>query len=300
MGGNQTNFLLAIIIISTWFFLIPILIPMIWFEKKIENIGLFYFFFTLIQHEVIWIACNLFFIILYKCQFNYVEQFKVQSQKWPWYQKDSWNKLLDSTIKVMLYNHFLVIPLALLPNMILDRSPFRMDNSFPTHLEFFYQISFFIICEDFFFYWSHRIFHTNQLYSLFHKVHHEYQNTISVAAEYAHPIEFFFGNIIPSQAGPFLLGKKVHILTNSMWILIRIWKTTEAHSGYDFPASPFGVFPFCSSSRFHNLHHFRFKGNYGSFFTFWDYLCGTLNKKYIFNNDSRELATNPNEKKKTK
>jgi sterol desaturase/sphingolipid hydroxylase (fatty acid hydroxylase superfamily) len=29
---------------------------------------------------------------------------------------------------------------------------------------------------------------------------------------------------------------------------------------------------------YHNLHHERFNGNYGLYFTFWDRLMGTLRK----------------------
>ena len=31
-----------------------------------------------------------------------------------------------------------------------------------------------------------------------------------------------------------------------------------------------------NSSVYHNLHHEKFQGNYGLYFTIWDRLCGTL------------------------
>ena len=127
-------------------------------------------------------------------------------------------------------------------------------------------------------------------------IHHKYQNTISVSAEFTHPVEFLIGNLFPSAIGPLILGSRVHIGTYALWLVLRIWKTTEAHSGYDFPITPFGCLPFTGSSRFHNYHHLHFKGNYGSFFIFWDYLCGTINKRYISIIEN-ELPINPYEEK---
>jgi len=65
-----------------------------------------------------------------------------------------------------------------------------------------------------------------------------------------------------------------------IWIFIRIIKTTEAHSGYEFSWSPLNKLPFFNSADFHNFHHLKFKGNFGSFLTIWDTICGTLNKEY--------------------
>ena len=117
---------------------------------------------------------------------------------------------------------------------------------------------------------------------MFHKLHHEHQNTMAISAEYTHPVEFLLGGLLPSGAGPLILGRKVHIGTYALWLILRIGKTTESHCGYDFPITPFGYLPFTGSSKFHNYHHLYFKGNYGSFFIFWDFVCGTINKKYTY------------------
>ena len=47
------------------------------------------------------------------------------------------------------------------------------------------------------------------------------------------------------------------------------------HSGYDFPWSMFTLIPFQGSALEHDLHHSKNTGNFGSFFTWWDYACGT-------------------------
>jgi sterol desaturase/sphingolipid hydroxylase (fatty acid hydroxylase superfamily) len=52
-------------------------------------------------------------------------------------------------------------------------------------------------------------------------------------------------------------------------------KTTDSHCGYDFPMSPVRVFPFLGEGGAHEYHHLYNKGNYGSFFMFWDEVCKT-------------------------
>ncbi|MHA4894836.1 sterol desaturase family protein [Pedobacter sp. PWIIR3] len=36
-----------------------------------------------------------------------------------------------------------------------------------------------------------------------------------------------------------------------------------------------------NTSIHHNLHHSKFKGNYGLYFRFWDRLMGTENPNYV-------------------
>ena len=61
-----------------------------------------------------------------------------------------------------------------------------------------------------------------------------------------------------------------------MWILLRILETTDGHSVYEFSWSPFRFLPLSASSEHHNFHHLVFKGNYSSFFTYLDGVCGTV------------------------
>ena len=46
------------------------------------------------------------------------------------------------------------------------------------------------------------------------------------------------------------------------------------------------------SSIYHNFHHSHNVGNYGSFFTIWDTLCGTNRHyfKYLANREKKQLA----------
>lgn len=137
-----------------------------------------------------------------------------------------------------------------------------------------------MVVEDFAFYWAHRFLHTPFLYKRIHKIHHEFVNSVSIAATYAHPIEYLLGNTVPTALGFMILGKKCHYVTYMIWIFIRMLETVDGHCGYEFSWSPYRLLPLSGSSEYHNYHHSHNVGTFGSFFTFWDTVLGT-NKDYF-------------------
>ena len=141
---------------------------------------------------------------------------------------------------------------------------------------------FFAVCEDTMFYWGHRFLHTGPMYRAIHKMHHEHHRPISLGAEYAHPLESAIGNIGPFLLGPLLLthfGGGCHFWELLFWTGVRMTETAEAHSGYEIPViSIFSMFPW-SGALMHDFHHSVNQGAYGTFFRFWDYVCGT-DKQY--------------------
>jgi len=185
------------------------------------------------------------------------------------------------SFKIIAFNQFIVVPLFTYANIYVKGVLIRTDyESLPTVLEAIWQIYFFIFVEDFLFYWSHRFLHWNVIYPYIHKIHHEYKNTISIATENVHPIEFILANIAPVNFPILILQKRVHLLTHSMWIWVRVFKATDAHSGYNNPFVPNVPLPKKIPSQYHNFHHLQFVNNYGSFMRFWDDLCGTVAPKY--------------------
>jgi sterol desaturase/sphingolipid hydroxylase (fatty acid hydroxylase superfamily) len=54
------------------------------------------------------------------------------------------------------------------------------------------------------FYSTHRLLHCGKVYIAIHKMHHRFTAPTSVAAVYAHPIEFIFGNLAGVMLGPIL------------------------------------------------------------------------------------------------
>ena len=68
------------------------------------------------------------------------------------------------------------------------------------------------------------VIHHPKLYWI-HKKHHEYHVTITLAAQYAHPIEQLLANTVPVGLAYKLLARvyPVHIFTVIIWLTFRIF-----------------------------------------------------------------------------
>jgi sterol desaturase/sphingolipid hydroxylase (fatty acid hydroxylase superfamily) len=271
----------AILFTLSWFFGVPQIAKFIW-PTKIENEGSFVFFSSYILHEFVFILNNFVMWAIYKLEWSFFERYKIHDKPWPWKEDpEKWNKLILETITLLFVNQVIILPLLLIPHYITNQSPYRCDlDSLPSVFEVIWQTVFFMLVDDFSFYWSHRFLHWDKIYPYIHKIHHKHINSVSVASEYAHPIEFIFGNLLTSNLGPIILGRKTHLFTYLMWVVLRISETTDGHCGYEFSWSPYRLLPMSGSSEFHNYHHLSFKGNYSSFFTYLDRVFGTVNVKY--------------------
>ena len=148
-------------------------------------------------------------------------------------------------------------------------------------------VFFCMLCEDATFYWSHRFLHLPFIYPYIHKMHHTFNQTVSIAAEYTHPIEFALGNMIPTAVGPAILGPNMHLVTVFAWYFVRVGETLDGHCGYDFSFSPYRLIPLSGSAEYHDFHHSRNVGNYSSFFSIWDSVWGT-NAAYHEHLESRQ------------
>lgn len=185
-----------------------------------------------------------------------------------------------------IVNHFMITPLItwlMAPYLLLSIS---VEAPVPSLSTILVEVLFSTVIEDFFFYWCHRLLHIPLLYKHIHKRHHEFRilKGMSIASEFTHPVESFMGNILPVLAGPLLMHS--HIFTVAVWVVIRMLKTCDAHSGYNFPWSPFNAgFPLNEAKR-HDFHHSANIGSFGSFFVVWDRLCGT---DLAFNDRQRKL-----------
>jgi len=130
--------------------------------------------------------------------------------------------------------------------------------------------------NHFVFYWAHRSLHHPWIYGRVHKQHHKYNGTISVAAEYASPLEVIFSNILPSVGGCLFFGCHGSALILFVFIAIRLQETYESHSGYCFHDTVLQKIGLTNSQQaaFHDFHHTGNCGNFGFIWT--DYLFGTM------------------------
>lgn len=126
----------------------------------------------------------------------------------------------------------------------------------------------------------HRIIHLPKFYWI-HKEHHEYNVTMSLAPQYAHPIEHIFANTIPVGIGYKLLSKvyPVHIFTILIWITMRMFETCDGHSGYNWPWGQSQLLPFSAGGSYHYFHHKQNVGNFGAVLNLFDVIFDT-NKEY--------------------
>jgi len=163
-------------------------------------------------------------------------------------------------VRLVLSNQFFI----LLPSHILgywllkDRYGVeRLSTTFfPPWYTVIFQVLFCILVEEIVFYYSHRLLHYGTFYANIHKIHHNFKAPTGIASEYAHPIEYIVGDLIPVMIGPAILN--CHIFVTWIWYFVAIVGTISHHCGYLFPWLIGGLNPL-----FHDYHHYSFIANFG-------------------------------------
>lgn len=149
-----------------------------------------------------------------------------------------------------------------------------------------------ILIHDTYFYWAHRLMHHPKLYRRTHLVHHISVNPSPWAAFAFHPLEA----VLEAAIIPILLfSMPMHPIAFLSFVMFMMLFNVYGHLGYElFPQKlythPLGKW--LNSTIYHNLHHEKFHGNYGLYFTFWDRMCGTLRA------DSAEKVAQVHQRKK--
>jgi sterol desaturase/sphingolipid hydroxylase (fatty acid hydroxylase superfamily) len=245
----------------------------LWDHIALDTVSFFVLGFgTWIAHEIIWLVCNLQYLLIEK--FRLFQQYKIQN--------GSPNNFDEMTREFWfaLKGHFIF----LLPVTLFIGYPiFRLCNvhygPLPSLSQFLGQFIFFNVMEDTMFYWIHRWFHTRSMFLKYHYIHHKYRAPYSLVGEIAHPIEFLLNFLLPTILPPLLAGlfHGVQIMTLWFWFFFRSLRSTEAHSGYVLPwhLAHFLKYVGYQGAAFHDLHHSGIHYNFGSF-VWWDRLCGTF------------------------
>jgi sterol desaturase/sphingolipid hydroxylase (fatty acid hydroxylase superfamily) len=272
----------AILLGVLYFTMFPFLLKHYW-PEKVENEGKFYFLLVLAFNHGIFYFVNIEYLIIYKLNLPFFERYKTSPDEWPWEANNvKWREQLKRSFKQLFLNQYIILPIFLLPDLFTNNCPYRMDRqTFPSFFEIAFQLCFCMLIEDFVFYQSHKLLHTNYFYNKVHKVHHEYVEAVSLGALYAHSIEFIFGNLLPSAIAPMILGKNMHFITYIIYMVMVLHETHDGHSGYNFSWSPHRLMPMTFDAEFHIFHHLKFKGNYANYFSIWDKAFGTVNKAYL-------------------
>ena len=210
--------------------------------------------------------------------------------RWLWerkYQKSkaysfwgsAYNPPLWKMVALVLFNQFFIfLPgywlmewASLNTDLLPWRTGIRIERELPSSLEMAVTFSIAVLIEEFLFYYSHWVMHTRFFYANVHKIHHSYKAPHALASLYAHPFEAFFANLIAMNLPLFICN--FHLLTFYLAINLGWMSSLIGHSGYNIPLLSL----FIPKHDFHDLHHERFEGNYGT--AGWlDYMLGTVIK----------------------
>jgi lathosterol oxidase len=138
-----------------------------------------------------------------------------------------------------------------------------------------------LIIHDTYFYWMHRMLHHEAIFRFTHLVHHKSVNPSPWSAYSFHVLEAIAeGGIIIVLA----LLLPLHPFSFLLFTLTSLIINVYGHLGYEVMPKNFRtsfLFNIINTSVHHNLHHSRFKQNYGLYFRWWDRLMGTENPDYV-------------------
>lgn len=131
-----------------------------------------------------------------------------------------------------------------------------------------------ILIHDTYFYWVHRGMHHPKLLRHFHRVHH-LSRTPTPWAAYSFSVGEAFLMAIFSPL--ILMALPLHPVVWLSFIFVMIFRNAMLHAGCEFHPKSWVDSPldFLTTTTHHDLHHQRFKGNYGFYFTWWDRWMGT-------------------------
>ncbi len=134
---------------------------------------------------------------------------------------------------------------------------------------------FYLFVQDTWFYFTHRLMHHRKLFKWTHEGHHRSVQPTPWASFSFDPIEAASSAwLLPVMAliVPLHLGVALFVL------MLMTINAVFNHAGWE-------VYPdrwvkgwwgrHIITASHHNLHHTKFKGNYGLYFRFWDKICGT-------------------------
>ncbi|MFA0811305.1 sterol desaturase family protein [Microbulbifer epialgicus] len=136
-----------------------------------------------------------------------------------------------------------------------------------------------ILLHDAYFYWTHRAMHHPKVFKHFHRLHH-ISRTPTPWTAYSFSVGEIFINGLFSP----LIALTIP-LHSSIWLsflFVMIFRNAMLHTGREFHPRSWvdGPLDHMTTTTHHDLHHQRFQGNYGFYFTWWDRLMGTEFKDY--------------------
>jgi lathosterol oxidase len=131
-----------------------------------------------------------------------------------------------------------------------------------------------LVLHDAYFYWAHRLMHHPRIFRWAHRVHHLSRTPTPWAAYSFAPAEA----LVMALFMPAMLALiPLHGVVVFVFLSIMIVRNAMGHSGVEFHPRQWVDTPLdlMTSTTHHDMHHQKFNGNYGLYFTWWDRWMGT-------------------------
>ncbi|WP_233268750.1 sterol desaturase family protein [Mucilaginibacter lacusdianchii] len=216
------------------------------------------------------------FIIFYKLLANWFSQSKIQNRQAS--RKDFIREILHSMQTTAV---FAVIGYLVLFTPLKNHTLVYTDiNAYPLWwIPVSLAIS--LVIHDTYFYWMHRLLHHKKLFRYTHLVHHQSTNPSPWTSYSFHFLEAWTEGAVLFVI---VLLMPVHPLTIVLFTIIGFMINVYGHLGYEVAPRWFRhtfLFEILNTSVHHNMHHSKFKGNYGLYFRIWDRALGTEHPDYV-------------------
>jgi len=219
---------------------------------------------------------GLFFLIFYKIFKIQFSTSKIQEKKAA--KKDFYREILQS-----LQSNFIITLFGILALFTPLKSHSLIYTSLTDYPIWWIPISLILslILHDAYFYWMHRLLHHKKIFRYTHLVHHQSTNPSPFTSYSFHYLEAITEGFILFLI-IFLIP--IHPIALILFTLLGFIINVYGHLGYEIMPQSFRTslwFEFINTSVYHNIHHRKFKGNYGLYFRFWDRLMKTENPEYF-------------------
>lgn len=132
------------------------------------------------------------------------------------------------------------------------------------------------VLHDTYFYWTHRLMHTRLLYPWFHSGHHKSVTPTPWAMLAFQPLE-----TVPQFAffALLILLVPMHPAVLLVYLVFDGFVNAAGHCGHEIVPRPYQrhwLLKYVNAVSHHDLHHSRFRYNFGQYFNIWDRLMGTF------------------------
>jgi lathosterol oxidase len=216
------------------------------------------------------------FIIFYKVLAGWYSKAKIQNRAAGLedFKREIWQSMQTTAIFAVIAYLVLYTPLKQYTQL------YTSLNAYPLwYLPLSLVLS--LVIHDTYFYWMHRLLHHKKLFRYTHLVHHKSTNPSPWTSYSFHFLEAW-------TEGAVLL---VIVMVMPIHPIIILWFTITGfiinvygHLGYEIAPKWFRnsiLFQVTNTSVHHNMHHSKFKGNYGLYFRVWDRLMKTEHPDYV-------------------